>query len=145
MLEKWGHPVSIGIVKLDSNASYVQNGPNLLLDPTPCFLLLITIKYDRSMTMEIKTLLDSSAFACFINKELVRWHKMILVEKNTPVVMEIIDGWKFSLRLVTHETKALDITIRIHTSSVAFNVIPSPTNLIVIGLSWFILHNPWMD
>jgi hypothetical protein len=25
---------------------------------------------------------------------------------------------------------------------VAFNVISSPTNPIVIGLSWFILHNP---
>jgi hypothetical protein len=28
---------------------------------------------------------------------------------------------------------------------VAFNVISSPTNPIVIGLSRFILHNPWVD
>jgi hypothetical protein len=28
---------------------------------------------------------------------------------------------------------------------VAFNVISSSTNPIVIGLSWFILHNPWVD
>jgi hypothetical protein len=94
--------------------------------------------------MEIKTLLDSSASTCFI-KELVQQHKMILVKKNTPIVVEVIDGWSFSLGLVTHETKALDITIMTHTSNVAFNVISSPTNLIVIGLSWLILHNLWVD
>ncbi len=44
-----------------------------------------------------------------------------------------------------HETKALDIIIETHTNKVAFNVISSPTNPIVIGLSWFILHNPWVD
>jgi hypothetical protein len=44
-----------------------------------------------------------------------------------------------------HETKVLDIIIRTHTSKVAFNVILSPTNPIVIGLSWFILHNRQMD
>ncbi len=69
-------------MKLDSDASYVQNGPSLLLDPTPCFLLQITIKYSRSMMMEIRTLFDSSAFVCFIDKELMRQHKMILVKKK---------------------------------------------------------------
>jgi hypothetical protein len=56
--------------------------------------------------------------------------------------MEVIDGQSFSSRLVMHETKALNITIEKHTSKVAFNVISSPTNPIVIEFSWFILHNP---
>jgi len=55
--------------------------------------------------------------------------------------MEVINGQSLSLGFVTHETKALDI-IGTHTSKVAFNVISSSTNPIVIGLSWFILHNP---
>jgi hypothetical protein len=59
--------------------------------------------------------------------------------------MEVIDGQSLSKRHVTHETKALNITIEMHTSKVAFNVISSPTNPIVIGLSWFILHNLQMD
>jgi hypothetical protein len=46
---------------------------------------------------------------------------------------------------MTHETKALDITIDMHISKVAFYVISSTTNPIVIGLSWFILHNPQVD
>jgi hypothetical protein len=67
---------------------------------------------------------------------------MIIMKKITLIAVEVIDGQSLSLGLVTHETKALDITIRTHTSKVAFNVISSSTNPIVIGLSWFILHNP---
>jgi hypothetical protein len=37
--------------------------------------------------------------------------------------VEIIDDWSLSSRLVTHETKALDVTIGFHTSKVVFNVI----------------------
>jgi hypothetical protein len=67
------------------------------------------------------------------------------MKKNTLVAMEVINGQSLSLGLVTHETKALDIIIGTHTSKVAFNVISSSTNPIVIGLSWFILHNPLVD
>jgi hypothetical protein len=45
---------------------------SLPLNLTPCFLLLIMIKYNRSTMMETKTLLNSNAFVCFIDKELVR-------------------------------------------------------------------------
>ncbi len=67
------------------------------------------------------------------------------MKKNTLIAMEVIDGQSFSKRPVTHEIKALNITIKMHTSKVAFNVISSPTNPIVIGLSWLILHNLQMD
>ncbi len=59
--------------------------------------------------------------------------------------MEVIDGQNLSSDTVMHETKALDVTIGTHTSKVAFNVISSLINPIFIGLSWFILHNPWVD
>jgi hypothetical protein len=67
---------------------------------------------------------------------------MIIMKKNTLVAVEVINGQSLSLGLVTHETKALDITIKTHTSKVAFNAISSSTNPIVIRLSWFILHSP---
>ncbi len=62
-----------------------------------------------------------------------------------PIVVEVIDGRSLYLGLVMHETKNLDITIEMHACKVAFNVISSTTNLIVIGLSWLILHNPQVD
>ncbi len=55
--------------------------------------------------------------------------------------MEVIDGQRFSSR----PTKALEVTINSHTNRVIFNVISSPRNLVIIGLSWFVFHNPQLD
>ncbi len=61
------------------------------------------------------------------------------------MVVKMIDDQKKKLGLVMHETKALMVIIGSHNSKVVFNVISSLTNLIIIGLSWFILHNPQVD
>ncbi len=50
-----------------------------------------------------------------------------------------------SLGLVTHETKALNVTIGFHMNKVVFNVISSLRNLVIIGLFWLALHNPRVD
>jgi hypothetical protein len=96
------------------------------------------------MTMA-QTLLDSSASTCFMDNELVQKYKLALMEKNTPMPVEVIDGQNLSSRPITHETKPLDVTIGSHTSKVLFNVISSPRNLVIIGLSWLVLHNPRVD
>jgi hypothetical protein len=54
-------------------------------------------------------------------------------------------GRSNSSKFITHETKVLTVTIGSHSNKVVFNVISSPTNPIIIGLSWLILHNPQMD
>jgi hypothetical protein len=66
------------------------------------------------------------------------------MEKNTPMLVKVIDGWSLSSRPITHEMKALDITIDFHTNKVIFNVISSPKKFVIIKLSWFALHNPRM-
>jgi hypothetical protein len=67
------------------------------------------------------------------------------MEKNTPMLVEVIDGQNFSLGPFTHETKPLDVTIGSHTNKVVFNVISFPRNLVIIGFSWLVLHNPQVD
>jgi hypothetical protein len=61
------------------------------------------------------------------------------------VLVEGIDGRNFSIRLITCETKPLDVTIGSHTIKVVFNVISSSRNFVIIGLPWPILHNPQKD
>ncbi len=95
--------------------------------------------------MEAQTLFYFSTSTCFMDKELMRQYKMALMEKNTLVSIEVINGQKFSSGLVIHETKPLDVTIGSHLNKVVFNVISFPRNLVIIGLSWFILHNSWVD
>ncbi len=82
------------------------------------------------MTMKI------GALACFINKEMVGQHKLSLVKKTTLVLVKVINDPCLFLRLAMHETKRLEVTIGSHTNGIVFNVISSPTNPIIIGLSW---------
>jgi hypothetical protein len=70
---------------------------------------------------------------------------LALVKKNTPIPIEIIDGQNLSSRLVTHETKALNVAIGFHISKVIFNVISSSKNLVIIRLFWLALRNPQVD
>jgi hypothetical protein len=72
-------------------------------------------------------LLDSSVSTCFVNKELVQQHKLALVKKITLVEVEVIDNCSFSSIPMTHETKALEITIGSHSSKFMFNVVLSKT------------------
>jgi len=70
---------------------------------------------------------------------------LALVKKVALIEVEVIDNHSFSSRPMTHETKALEITIGSHSSNVMFNVVLSLKNPMMIGLSWLILHNSPMD
>jgi hypothetical protein len=54
----------------------------------------------------------------------------------------VIDDQSFSFGLVTHKTNALKVIVNLHINKVVFNVISSLKNIIIIGLSWLVLHNP---
>jgi len=95
--------------------------------------------------MEAQTHLNSSTSTCFINKKLVQQYKLALVEKNTLVLIKVIDGHSLSLGPIAHETKALNVTIGFHISKVVFNVISFIRNIIIIGLFWLALYNLRMD
>jgi hypothetical protein len=63
------------------------------------------------------------------------------MENNTPMLIEVIDGWNLSSRPITHETKPLDVAIGSHTNKVVFNVISCLRNHVIVGLFWLVLHN----
>jgi hypothetical protein len=67
------------------------------------------------------------------------------MEKCTQMPIEVIDGCNLLLGPITHETKPLDVTIGSHTNKVVFNVISFPRNIVIIGLSWLVLHNPQVE
>jgi hypothetical protein len=90
-------------------------------------------------------LLDFGVFACFVDKELVQQHKLALVEKITLVEVEVIDNCSFFSRLVTHETKALEITIGSHSSKVMFNVVLSKTQSSLGYLGSFCKIHKWIN
>jgi hypothetical protein len=58
-------------MRLDLDVSCNENGLNLSLDPSQCFLVPIIVKCSKLVTMEAQALLESSALTCFMDKELV--------------------------------------------------------------------------
>ena len=56
--------------------------------------------------------------------------------------VEVIDGRPLVSGDVTQETKTLDIYIDQHQSTAVINVIKSPSNPVILGLSWLDRYNP---
>jgi hypothetical protein len=139
-VEKLACSISIGTMRLNLDASCNENGLNLSLDPTPCFLVPIIVKCSKLVIMEAQALLDFDASTCFMDNELMWQYNLPLMEKNTPVLVEVINGWNLLSRLIIHETKPLDVAINSHTSRVVFNVISFLRNLVIIGLFWLVLQ-----
>ena len=70
-----------------------------------------------------------------MDKGFVDCHKLFFVTKKDPIPIEVIDRRPLVLRDNTHETMPLDIRIEGHHSIIAFNIIKSPSNPVVLGLS----------
>jgi hypothetical protein len=100
------------------NASCIQNGPTLSLKLAFYFMLPIMIKGGKLMIVRTLAPFDSGASACFIDKKLVRQHNLALVEKVTPMAIEVINCQNLFSRSITHETKMLTVTIESHSNKV---------------------------
>ena len=126
-------------MRLANNAQ--STGPILSSEPSTCFAIPLRVKFDDH-SIRVSALLHSGASACFIDKDFAERHKLPLVTKKCPVSVEVIDGRPLVSGDVTQKTKALDIYIDQHRSTVVFNVIKSPSNPVILGLSWLDRHNP---
>ena len=121
-----------------------STGPILSSKPSSCFIIPLSVKLDNH-SIKASALLDSGASACFIDKDFAERHKLPLVTKKYPVSVEVIDGRPLVSGDVTQETKPLVVCIKQVQSTIVFNVIKSPSNPIILGLSWLDRYNPDID
>jgi hypothetical protein len=128
-------------VQLEKVAQSLIKGPILTSEASPCFTIPLVVKMD-SNSIKVHALLDSRTYTCFMDKGFVNRHKLPLVTKKHPILVEVIDGRPLVLGDVTHETTLLDIVIEGHHSIIAFNIIKPLSNPVVLGLSWFDKYNP---
>jgi hypothetical protein len=121
-----------------------SSGPTLSSEPSRCFNIPLKIDF-HPHSIKVKALLDFGASVCFIDKNLVKHHNLPIVPKKYPVTVEVIDGRPLILGDVTHKTKPLDIILEGHRITIIFNIISSPSNPLVLGLSWLEMINPNID
>jgi hypothetical protein len=80
-----------------------------------------------------------------IDKDFTDHHKLPFITKKHPIPIKVIGGRPLISWDVTHETIPLDIVLERHRSIIAFNVIKSLLNLVVIGFSWLNKYNSIID
>ena len=120
-------------MQLEKVTQSLIKGPILTSEASSYFTDIFKIKMETN-SIKVHALLDSRAFACFMDKDFVDCHKLLVTKKHL-ILVEVIDERLLVSRDVTYETIPLDIVIEGYHSIIAFNVIKSPSNPIVLGLS----------
>jgi hypothetical protein len=86
------------------------------------------MKCGERMTMEAQTLHDHGTLVCFIDKKLMWQYKLVPMEKNTLMPVEVINGQSLHQDQSHIKTKTLNVTINFQSNKVVFIVISSPRN-----------------
>lgn len=109
------------------------------------FTVPFTIKLANNKDIEGDALLDSGASSCFINKQFVDDHNLPFVKKKNKACVQVVDGRSIESGDITHETKALSVSIKNHCFPIVFNITTLAMYQVIIGLSWLVEYNPHID
>jgi hypothetical protein len=120
-------------VRLEKVTQSLIRGPILTSEASPCFTVPLIVKMDSS-SIKVHALLDFRTFACFMDKDFIDRHKLPFNTKKYHILVEVIDGRPPISGDVTHEISPLDIIIEGQYSIIVFNIIKSPSNLVVLCL-----------
>ncbi|GGV52122.1 hypothetical protein GCM10010495_81840 [Kitasatospora herbaricolor] len=107
-----------------------------------CFIIDLYLGFKN---YKVSVLLDSGVSACFLDEQFVKSRKIPFVQKPKPVHVKVIDGRLLSSGDVTHETHPIKVTIDNHDNYIAINIIKSPSNPVILSLSWLKKYNPRID
>ncbi|MGL5494987.1 MAG: retropepsin-like aspartic protease, partial [Collinsella sp.] len=129
-------------MRLEPTSKTTNSGPILSSDPAACFIISVQLGDNK---LGAKALIDSGASACFMDRAFAQQNKILLVQKPKAVQVEAIDGRPLSSGDVTEETTSLLTTTGDHVSHITYNVIDSPSNPVILGLSWLEHFNPQID
>ena len=119
-----------------------QSGSSFSAQPARCFTISLSLGPQKQKTL---ALLDLGASTCFLDEEFAKRHKIRLVQKSKPVHVEVIDGQSLLSGSITHESEPIEVAFKDHSSYVVFNIIRTPSSLVILGLSWLEDHNPSID
>jgi len=129
-------------VRLDNSVPQQQSDSPFSAQPARCFTIPLSFGPQKLKTI---ALLDSGASACFLDENFANRHKIRLVRKSKPIHVEVIDGRPLLSSSVTHKTEPIEVAFKDHSSRIIFNIIKTPSNTVILGLSWLEQYNPSID
>jgi hypothetical protein len=72
-------------------------------------------------------------------------YKLPIILRNKRAHVEVVDGRTIESGIVTYESKLLDISLDNCLYKVAFNIIKTPNNPIILGQFFLEVYNPKID
>jgi hypothetical protein len=81
----------------------------------------------------------------FIDINFIKKHRLPIKLRNRPVQVEVVESRTIESGTVSHESKPLNISLDNFICKVAFNIIKSPNNPIILGQNWLEVYNPKID
>ena len=113
---------------------------------TPPIVQIFTCKAGillRGKKVEVyKTMIDSGATSCFMDRGFAERNGIMLNLKPYPIAVEVIDGRQLESGYIREETIPVLFSIGQHEEYLVFNIIKSPKYPLILGMSWLTLHNP---
>jgi len=85
------------------------------------------------------------ASTCFLNENLTKLHKILLVRKPNFVHIEVIDDQPLPCGDVNYKTALSKVMFNGYSSIIVFNVIKIPSYFNILGISWLKKYNPSID
>ena len=81
-----------------------------------------------------KALLDTGAFACFMDEDYAMKHCLELTRKAYFALVEVIDRQPLTLENVMEETQPFEVMLRNQVFHVTINIIQCCSNVAILGL-----------
>uniref|UniRef100_A0A8C3W0X8 Retrotransposon Gag like 1 n=1 Tax=Catagonus wagneri TaxID=51154 RepID=A0A8C3W0X8_9CETA len=114
------------------------------LDRDHLFLLLL-VRVNPYHSVAVRALVDSGASANFMDERFAQEHYIQLFEKPYPQQVQTVDGSLIGNEPVWLHTEALLCIHQNHQETIEFDVIPSPSFSVILGISWLRVHAPEVD
>lgn len=100
---------------------------------------------DNDTTLHTFAMLDGGATNNYMDTSFASTHKISLVKKSTPMLVQTVDGTPISSGPVTHITEVMDIKMGDHQEQIAFNIANLGVFPLILGIPWLRKHNPQID
>ncbi|KAJ1164023.1 hypothetical protein NDU88_004470 [Pleurodeles waltl] len=90
-------------------------------------------------------LLDCGASGIYMDKTWAAAHQVPTQAKEVPEQVHTVDGSLISSGPVDTTTLMLSLQVGNHQEHISFDLITSPNHTIILGIPWFIRHNPYIN
>ena len=118
---------------MDPHGPYVNiHGP---------FLVPVKLCLPDGCWLFVYAMADSGADCCFIDMAFMKQHRIPVQDKETPTLVESIDGHLLRSSPVTQETHPVILQVQHHQEQLQFNVARMPCFPLILELSWLQTHN----